>query len=142
VAEDTCLRAAAFDHLSRVMEQTSWKCGACSNFLLRSPDNSITDPSGVCKLMDCSAMVFVDDFSKFFNIFCRFAGAWSPEHSSSSTDTQPALKLECHSKTTVWLKECSLNALMKNFSGFGNRLTKLHTKLVADKLLNFAIHRR
>jgi hypothetical protein len=29
-----------------------------------------------------------------------------PECSSSSTDTQPALKCERHSKTAVWLKEC------------------------------------
>jgi hypothetical protein len=34
----------------------------------------------------------------------------SPERSSSSTDTQPALKHECHSETTVWLKECSPKA--------------------------------
>jgi hypothetical protein len=30
-----------------------------------------------------------------------------PELSSSSTDTRLALKHECHSKTTVWLKQCS-----------------------------------
>jgi hypothetical protein len=30
-----------------------------------------------------------------------------PERSSSSTDTQPALKRECRSKTAVQLKECS-----------------------------------
>jgi hypothetical protein len=28
--------------------------------------------------MDCSATVFVDEFSNFFNIFCRFDGAWLP----------------------------------------------------------------
>jgi hypothetical protein len=33
-----------------------------------------------------------------------------PECSSSSTDTRPALKRECHSKTTVRLKECSPKA--------------------------------
>jgi hypothetical protein len=33
-----------------------------------------------------------------------------PECSSSSADTQPALKYECHSKTAVWLKECSPKA--------------------------------
>jgi hypothetical protein len=32
------------------------------------------------------------------------------EHSSSSTDTHPALKHECHSKTTVQRKECSPKA--------------------------------
>jgi hypothetical protein len=36
-------------------------CGYCSDFLA----NSITDPNGVCELMDCSATVFVDEFSNF-----------------------------------------------------------------------------
>jgi hypothetical protein len=57
-----------------VMEQ----CSACSDFLYDLLANSLTDPNGVCELMDCSATVFVDEFSNFFNIFCRFAGAWSP----------------------------------------------------------------
>jgi hypothetical protein len=57
-----------------MMEQ----CGACSNFLLDLLANSITDPNGVSELMDCSATVFVDEFSNALNIFCRFAGAWSP----------------------------------------------------------------
>jgi hypothetical protein len=33
-----------------------------------------------------------------------------PEHSSSSADTRPPLKRECHSKTAVWLKKCSPKA--------------------------------
>jgi hypothetical protein len=33
-----------------------------------------------------------------------------PERSSSSTDARPALKGEHHSKTAVWLKECSPKA--------------------------------
>jgi hypothetical protein len=33
-----------------------------------------------------------------------------PERTSSSTDTQPALKHEYYSKTAVWLKECSPKA--------------------------------
>jgi hypothetical protein len=32
------------------------------------------------------------------------------EHSSSSTDTQPAFKRECHSETTEQFKECSPKA--------------------------------
>jgi hypothetical protein len=59
--------------------------------------------------MDCLAMVFFDEF-EFLNIFRRSAGAWSP-----STDTQPALKLECHSKTAVWLKECFPKASQSTF---------------------------
>jgi hypothetical protein len=60
--------------------------------------------------MDCSATFFIDDFSNFFIIFCRFAGASRPERSSSSADTQLVLKRECHSKTVIWLEECSLKA--------------------------------
>jgi hypothetical protein len=33
-----------------------------------------------------------------------------PERSSSSSDTHPAYKHECHSKTAVLLKECSPKA--------------------------------
>jgi hypothetical protein len=58
-------------HIVMMKEQ----CSACSNVLLKFPANSITDPSGVCKLMDCLAIVIVDEFLNFFNIFCRFAGA-------------------------------------------------------------------
>jgi hypothetical protein len=54
------------------------QCGACSNFLLTSPGKLHNSSQRVCELMDSSAMVFVDEFSKFVNIFCRFAGAWSP----------------------------------------------------------------
>jgi hypothetical protein len=39
---------------------------------------SITVPNIVCEIMNYLVMVFVDEFSKFFNIFCLFAGAWSP----------------------------------------------------------------
>jgi hypothetical protein len=67
---------------------------------------SITDPSGVCELMDCLAVVFVDEFSNFFNISVVLVVLGCPERSSSSTDTRPALKHECHSKTAVWIKEC------------------------------------
>jgi hypothetical protein len=61
--------------------------------------------------MDCSAALFVDEFSNFstFSVVLLMLGR--PERSSSSTDTQPALKHECHSKTTVWLKECSPKAV-------------------------------
>jgi hypothetical protein len=60
--------------------------------------------------MDCSAMVFVDEFSNLSNTFCRFAGLGRPERLSSSTDTRPALKHECHSKTAIQLKKCSPKA--------------------------------
>jgi hypothetical protein len=33
-------------------------------------------------------------------------------------------------------------SLMKHFKGFGNGFTKLHAKLDADMLLDFAIHHK
>jgi hypothetical protein len=61
--------------------------------------------------MDSWATVFVDGSSIFstFSVVLLVLGC--PESLSSSTDTRPALKHECHSKTTVWLEECSPNAL-------------------------------
>jgi hypothetical protein len=69
----------------------------CSDLLT----NSKTDPSGVCEFKDCSAVVFVDEFSNFFNVSSHFAGACHDERSSSSTD--PLL-------AAVWHKECSPRA--------------------------------
>jgi hypothetical protein len=46
-----------------------------------------------------------------FQIFSTLSVVWlvlsRPERLSSSADTQLALKRECHSKTSIWLKECS-----------------------------------
>jgi hypothetical protein len=64
-----------------------------------------------------------------------------PEH-SSSTETRPALKHECHSKTAVRLKEYSPKASRSIFKGFGGGFTELQAKLHADTLLDFAIHGR
>jgi hypothetical protein len=50
-----------------------------------------------------SAQIF-STFSIVLLVLC------CPELSSSSTDTQLALKHECHSKTAVGLKECSPKA--------------------------------
>jgi hypothetical protein len=73
--------------------------------------NSLTDPNGVCKLMDCLTTLFVDEFPNFFSTFSVVLLVLGrPDRSSSSTDTQPALKRDYHSKTTVWLKECSPKA--------------------------------
>jgi hypothetical protein len=57
--------------------------------------------------MDCSVMVFMDEFSKLstFSVVLLVLGC--PERLSSSTDTQQALKHECNSETAIWLKECS-----------------------------------
>jgi hypothetical protein len=63
-----------------------------------------------------------------------------PKHSSSSTDTEPILKFECHSETAIWLKECSPK--VSRSKGFSSGFTELHTKLDADTQLDFAIHRR
>jgi hypothetical protein len=40
--------------------------------------NSKTGPNFVCERMDCSATIFVDEFSNFLNNFFGFVGAWSP----------------------------------------------------------------
>jgi hypothetical protein len=94
--------ATAFDRLSK-----SWGTNFAAMqrmFKFSVEDllaNSISDPNVVCELMDCSVTVFVDEFSDSFNIFCCLLVLGRPEHSSSSTDTQPALKRECHSKTGV-----------------------------------------
>jgi hypothetical protein len=47
-------------------------------FFVKIRGDPITDPSGVCELMNYSGTVFVDEFSNFVNIFYCFAGAWSP----------------------------------------------------------------
>jgi Skp family chaperone for outer membrane proteins len=60
------------------------------------------------------------------------------EHSSYLTDTQPALKHECHSKTDVHLKEL-LQKPQKAFQGFRKRIYELHAKLDADTLLNLSL---
>jgi hypothetical protein len=57
------------------------------------------------ELMDCFVTVFVDEFSNFFNIFCRFAGAWS-----SLTLDQP------------W----NVNAIQKPLPGLNNVLQEPH----------------
>jgi hypothetical protein len=54
------------------------QCGTCSNLLLDLLANSITDPSGVCELMDCSATVFVDDF---------WSNWWNEKKSSNMSAT-------------------------------------------------------
>jgi hypothetical protein len=64
----------------------------CSDLLA----NSITDRNGVCEHMDCSTPVFVDEFSKFSTFSAVLLVLGRPERSSSSTDTRPALKRECH----------------------------------------------
>jgi hypothetical protein len=56
-----------------------------------------------------------------------------PERLSSSIDTQPALKRECHLKTAVWLKECSPKASQSisrvsvaDLPGLTQNLTQTH----------------
>jgi hypothetical protein len=49
--------------------------------------------------MDCSAMVFVDESGIFSTFSVILLALGRHERLSSSTDTQLALKHECHSKT-------------------------------------------
>jgi hypothetical protein len=60
--------------------------------------------------MDCLVTVFMDEFWNFstFSVILLVLGHL--ECSSSSADTLPSLKHECHSETYVWLKECSPKA--------------------------------
>jgi hypothetical protein len=107
----TCVYTpSTFDHLSGVGEQTSRQCGTCSNFLLRSPGK----PHNWSQRCMWAHGLFDDGLRgwvlKFFQHCYRFSGAWSPWTFVILTDTRPALKHECHSKTAVWLKECSLKA--------------------------------
>jgi hypothetical protein len=53
----------------------------------------------------------------FRNIFLHLLLLGHPEHSSSSTETLPALKCECYSKPTVRLKEYSPKS-SRSISGF------------------------
>jgi hypothetical protein len=76
----------------------------------------------------------MNEFSNFFNIFCRLLVLLRPEHSSSSTDTQPALKCESHSKMTVRRKKMFSKSFTKYFKGFGSGFIELHAKLDADTL--------
>jgi hypothetical protein len=67
-----------------------------------------------------------------------------PELSSLSTDTRSALKWECHSKTTVWLKECPLKASqgmsrlsVVDLPSFTQNLMQTHCSIlpsIADKM--------
>jgi hypothetical protein len=66
-----------------------------------------------------------------------------PERLSSSTDTRPALKRECHSKTTVRLKEYSQKASrsisrvsVADLQSFTQNLMQTHCSIlpsIADK---------
>jgi hypothetical protein len=63
-----------------------------------------------------------------------------PERSSTSTDTRRTLKHECHSKTTVWLQECSPKP-SRSISGVSVLdLLSFTQKIDADTLLDFATH--
>jgi hypothetical protein len=61
--------------------------------------------------MGCSATVFVDQFSNFSTFSVLLLVLGRPERPSFTTDTRPAFKHECHSKTLVRLKEYSPKAL-------------------------------
>jgi hypothetical protein len=88
--------------------------------------------------MDCSATVFVDEFSNFsFSVVLLVFGR--PER-SSSTDTRQALKRECHSETVSSLKKFS-ETDTKHFRGSDSGFAELHAKLEGT-LLDFAIHHR
>jgi hypothetical protein len=90
--------------------------------------------------MDCSATVFVDGFSNFsaFSVILLFCGC--PECSSSSADTQLALKRECHSETAACLKERSPKASPSISGVLVMKLPSFVQNLI--QLLDFALHCR
>jgi hypothetical protein len=60
-----------------------------------------------------------------------------PKHSLSSTDTQLALKRECHSKISIQLKECSPEASQSismvsvvDLLSFTQNLMKIHSSIL------------
>jgi hypothetical protein len=87
-------------------------------------------------------MVFVDEFSNFFIIFCVLLELSGPKRSSPSTDTQLASKHECQSKTAIQPKKMFSKILTKHFKAFGSEFTELHEKLDAGTLPDFGINRR
>jgi hypothetical protein len=53
----------------------------------------------------CFSKVFMDEFSKFFDIFCCFSSGWSAStFIIFNWHLRPSLKHECHSITAVGLK--------------------------------------
>jgi hypothetical protein len=62
-----------------------------------------------------------------------------PERSSSLTDTQPALRNVNVIQKPLPIVKMFSKSLLKHFKGFSSRFTKLHAKLGADTLLDFAI---
>jgi hypothetical protein len=60
--------------------------------------------------MDHLATVFVDELKNLLPLSVVLLILGCPERSSASTDIQQALKHECHPKTAVRLKVCTLKA--------------------------------
>jgi phosphopantetheinyl transferase (holo-ACP synthase) len=82
--------------------------------------------------------------SRFYSTFSIVLLVRGHPERSSSTDTQPALKCECHSVTAVWLKECFLKALQRissvsvaDLQSFAQNLMQTHCSIlpsIADKM--------
>jgi hypothetical protein len=112
------------------------------NFLLRSP-GKLHNWSKHCMW---AHRLFSDDrhggviqiFSKFSVILLLLH---NPQGSSYSTYAWPPLKHECHSKTTVQLKECSPKA-SRSISKVSVVDLELHAKPDANTLLDFSTHCR
>jgi predicted HicB family RNase H-like nuclease len=64
------------------------------------------------------------------------------ECQSFSADTRPALKHEFHSKTAVWLEECSPKATRSISRVSVANLLSFMQNLMQKPLLDFAIHCR
>jgi hypothetical protein len=86
-----------FDHLGFPRSRGSYSIVCCVGFLLR-----------------LILLCIVAKFSAFSVVLLVLG---RPERSSSSADTRPALKRECHSKTAVRLKDV-LQKPHEAFQGF------------------------
>jgi hypothetical protein len=97
----------------------------CCYYLLA---NLITDPNGICELMDSSATVFVEEFSNFFS---KLIFNWH----STGLETWMPFKNRCPARRMLF--KSFANHLKSFHSGF----TELHAKLDEHALLDFAINR-
>jgi hypothetical protein len=88
--------------------------------------------------MDCSAMVFVDEFSNFFQNFLSFCRCLV---SYLQLTLHRLRNVNAIQKPLPSLKKFS-KSFKKHFMGFGSGFTELQAKLDAGTLLDFAIHSR
>jgi hypothetical protein len=136
VSRQLCGFQGRVDGLFVIMEQRS----ACSNFLLRyiKPHNWSWRCLQAHGLFGDSLCGWVLEFFQHFLSFCWCLVTLNVRHLQQTLD-QP-WNMSAIQKPLFGLKNILKN-LTKHFKGFSSGFTKLHTKLAADTLPKFAIHR-